>query len=745
MPEDPSHTSLADLRESYHHIFSSGLSFSKIKDEALNDRLFPKDPDSHPTDSAPGLSGRSIAWKLFLAKHEPLQASTPPRVTSLLQDLRKSREHWAHLLVEKTRPPDERLASDLPSARSPDVAKNINFNNPLSQHNENPWNGWFEGLEVKKTISQDVERTFPDMPFFRGIAVQEQLTDILFVWASTHPHIGYRQGMHELLAPLFYAIHFDSVTEESPVEPELREICSVKHVAGDAWALFDTVMDGVSTWYEWREPDPRSSVRQGKGDMPGHVHLVAPTGPNGLQPWVAPIVKACNRIQNDHLKNVDPALWNVLQKSGIEPQMYGIRWLRMLFTREFPMTEAMVLWDALFACDPSLDLAQWVCVAMLIRVRGRLLSGDYSSQLTTLLRYPPPPKQQLAEAPSHTSMLLQQALSLQMSPTISTAATITMENRSILGIPIEPADHISSSPPKRSALPRHRSNIAPTRPLSGLRESGHLRQASSPQLGIPEMLSKGLLERGESLGINKTVLSAVAELKRNIPDISSFIKSPVTEGFPLAEERPLPERPQWEPRSRFEDEGEMTALRRRDKRLGDSLGWIVDTLLQDEEAAEDVQRLRKQRGEAIESLSYIRDVLMSDTLELEEERLVSEEAAIAKRMKRKSYEASSSRPSIPSPLPASVVHSENSSRKVIRNPPTSFTPNRSIVSSSSEGNDLHPAQTAPWNQSRSSFSRPAGGIASTVLPRRPPPTSNSRLAENKGGIVHGDPLGVFTK
>jgi TBC1 domain family member 5 len=142
-----------------------------------------------------------------------------------------------------------------------------------------------------------------------------------------------------------------------------------------------------------------------------------------------------------------------------------------------------------------------------------VLSGDYSAQLTTLLRYPAPPKQQLAEAPLHTSLLLQQALSLQMSPTISTAATITMENRSILGIPVEPADHISSSPPKRSSLPRHRSSIAPSRPLNGVRESGHLRQASSPQLGLPEMLSKGLLERGESLGINKTVLSAVAELK----------------------------------------------------------------------------------------------------------------------------------------------------------------------------------------------------------------------------------------
>ena len=46
------------------------------------------------------------------------------------------------------------------------------------------------------------------------------------------------------------------------------------------------------------------------------------------------------------------------------------RWLRLLFTREFSMADAMKLWDGLFACDASLDLAQWVCVAMLIRIRN---------------------------------------------------------------------------------------------------------------------------------------------------------------------------------------------------------------------------------------------------------------------------------------------------------------------------------------------------------------------------------------
>lgn len=43
----------------------------------------------------------------------------------------------------------------------------------------------------------------------------------------------------------------------------------------------------------------------------------------------------------------------------------------------------------------------------------------------------------------------------------------------------------------------------------------HARQLSTPGsgMGIPEMLARGLLERGESLGINKTVMNAVSEIK----------------------------------------------------------------------------------------------------------------------------------------------------------------------------------------------------------------------------------------
>jgi TBC1 domain family protein 5 len=120
--------------------------------------------------------------------------------------------------------------------------------------------------------------------------------------------------MHELLAPLYSAVDYDSLPDVS--EPDnLAELCARKWVAADAWALFDCVMGGAGKWYEWREAPQRVPA------VAGLVHL---NGQGGMVPYVTPILQACNRVQKELLKSVDPVLWGRLQEEGIEPQMYGM-------------------------------------------------------------------------------------------------------------------------------------------------------------------------------------------------------------------------------------------------------------------------------------------------------------------------------------------------------------------------------------------------------------------------------------
>ena len=104
----------------------------------------------------------------------------------------------------------------------------------------------------------------------RSAAVQEDLLNILFCYARCHPELSYRQGMHELLAGLYYNIardadcqarldddaaaggdlFGDSESEEGgePVEA-LRAVMDKRFVAHDAHTLFCAVMDVAAGWF----------------------------------------------------------------------------------------------------------------------------------------------------------------------------------------------------------------------------------------------------------------------------------------------------------------------------------------------------------------------------------------------------------------------------------------------------------------------------------------------------------------
>ena len=140
-----------------------------------------------------------------------------------------------------------------------------------------------------------------------------------------------------------------------------------------------------------------------------------------------------------------------------------------------------------------------------------VIPADYSGQLTTLLRYPSPTSMNQVEGtPHHIVLLLRQALALQIAPMPATGASIAMENRTFLNILLEVP---TSSSMKRATRPPMSSTMAGPEDSPSAR--GHSRQVSSPAIGISDM-TRGLIERGESLGINKTLLSAVTEIRVSI-------------------------------------------------------------------------------------------------------------------------------------------------------------------------------------------------------------------------------------
>lgn len=171
---------------------------------------------------------------------------------------------------------------------------------------------------------------------------------------------------------------------------------------------------------------------------------------------------------------------------------------------------------------------------MLIRIRNRceffglcecassqifvVLSSDYSGQLTSLLRYPPPPSSVDPSSPHQAVLLLRQAFALYTNPNPSTGASIAIENRNLLNIPLD-VPELEAPPLRRQMRPqqipmRRRASMDLLSSTAGKEGPNRNRPTQqSQQLGLPELFARGLLEKSESLGINKTVMNAVAELR----------------------------------------------------------------------------------------------------------------------------------------------------------------------------------------------------------------------------------------
>ncbi|CAC5375916.1 TBC1D5 [Mytilus coruscus] len=317
---------------------------------------------------------RSVSWKVFL---EVL----PDDVNLWVSKTREWRNKF-----------DDLKNSLIVNPRKAVDHIDLCVNNPLSQADESPWNRFFQDNELRLTIKQDVIRTFPEVQFFQSEEIQERMIDLLFIICKTRSTISYKQGMHELLAPLVFVLHCDhqaflhaSEVESLGLIPTyhrdiIKEVMNPSYLEHDAYAMLSQIMETVEPWYVSKDP-PHFRGKERMTTTPF-------ARPQDLNPSNA-IVSKLTRIQDYILKKFDIELHMHLDRLEIPPQIYGIRWIRLLFGREFPMQDLLVLWDALFADGIGFDLVDFIFVAMLLYIRDLLLASDYPQCLNCLMRYPP--------------------------------------------------------------------------------------------------------------------------------------------------------------------------------------------------------------------------------------------------------------------------------------------------------------------------------------------------------------------
>ncbi|KAL3375933.1 hypothetical protein AABB24_002730 [Solanum stoloniferum] len=362
---------------------------------------------------------RGVQWRIDLG-------ILPSSLDSSIHDLRRvtadCRRRYAslrrQLLIDPHVPKD--------GSNSPDFV----MDNPLSQNPDSMWSRFFRNAELERMVDQDLSRLYPEHgSYFQTPGCQATLRRILLLWCLRHPEFGYRQGMHELLAPLLYVLQADieqltevrnlyedhfadkfdgfsfhendftykfdfrkfseseeeenrsessplkitSLTELDPkiqcivllsdaygTEGELGILLSEKFKEHDAYCMFDALMNGASGAVAMAEFFSHSPY--------GTPHAGLP-----------PVIEASAALYH-LLSLIDSSLHSHLVELGVEPQYFALRWLRVLFGREFALEDLLIIWDEIFACEnkklvKSSEIAAQSSCSVLNSNRGAFISA----------------------------------------------------------------------------------------------------------------------------------------------------------------------------------------------------------------------------------------------------------------------------------------------------------------------------------------------------------------------------------
>jgi TBC1 domain family protein 5 len=155
----------------------------------------------------------------------------------------------------------------------------------------------------------------PEEPYFRSPETQRILLNILFIFCKINQDVGYRQGMHELLAPILWAVEKDAINYEngdqisnSEADPLMKQILDPIFIEHDAFTLLSLVMRSAKSFYELGEPDRRFETPF--------------IGSGSPQNGASPIVERSKRIHEVYLARFDPDLAKHLTDIEVLPQIF---------------------------------------------------------------------------------------------------------------------------------------------------------------------------------------------------------------------------------------------------------------------------------------------------------------------------------------------------------------------------------------------------------------------------------------
>ncbi|EKE40472.1 hypothetical protein ENUP19_0248G0058 [Entamoeba nuttalli] len=317
------------------------ISLSIFKDTYLCDKELISLKKTAIFNGLSGLYLRTIAWRVWLG------VLPTPISINWVEVIKQNREKY-NLLIKKY------------------------FDGDKQRDNNTESNEDIKDLNCR--INKDIDRLFNMYDYFMDENFRNKIRRMLYIYAREHENMNYQQGFHELIAILYHSIDFD-LSEQVHIQwknessfpkeyiPVVQCLIDRYYIENDCYILFECLMKQLGFVYEIKREQDRNetSVIQQKSDE-----------------------------LFERINNIDKIYYDVLISHDIIPSVFGIRWIKMLFAREFHIEDVVEIWDAIFAYGENLKLVDGVFLSMMLYVRNDIVERDDPTYtLRRLMKFPP--------------------------------------------------------------------------------------------------------------------------------------------------------------------------------------------------------------------------------------------------------------------------------------------------------------------------------------------------------------------
>ena len=269
--------------------------------------------------------------------------------------------------------------------------------------------GPIEDTDLKNLINKDLDRTHQEIDLFLQNKIKNILANVLYIWSKENSTVSYRQGMNELLAIIFiafYPYYFTCTRKPKTTKEDIIEyLKDINLYKDDIYIYFhdeDEIQSELFYTFEALMKKGMTNLFDPyilQKDDPGYkIYEIFPQmwkdDSNENKPTY--VYRRCSLLIKEKLKSLDNDLYAHFKKIDLNCEVFLQRYLRCIFCREFNLNDVYIIWDIIFYDNyvnrkkEKYDFIymEYICIAMIFKIRDILKDADQNECFTTLFKYP---------------------------------------------------------------------------------------------------------------------------------------------------------------------------------------------------------------------------------------------------------------------------------------------------------------------------------------------------------------------